>query len=517
MSNEIDRVDEVFSVEASRLPQNYVRRSRVDDVFSDLIRRGNPVWLCGSSKQGKTALRTGVLDANVLVVRCSQRMNAPKLYEQIFKRAGCKTKTIDDQIQVIYTTTTSPVQRVERTCDPCAPQDICDVLRDVCGDKYLVIEEFHRLSQEAARSFMQDLKSFAEEGFGRVVIVATGRDEGLLNALNSDLALRLKVVNVNHWSNDDLARVVSSGFEKLQLSLNPQDVERIVTAAVGSVYLAQLVSADVARAIGRSQPFDVDQITMRHLRTLDVVYVETLKTIAGGHNRGSSFPYHVIVRTVIRSDLAELDYGLSREYMRTAARLEDCEQQVVNALERVERLQERRDTPVILAHEAGTLRFRSVERMFSAWLRMQDREELLRRCRLSDDHLDLMRQSWRKAMSATKLSADRKEAESAVSSLERATQVGHAKGNLVSAILNAFPTEAELEMLLSHEMDLRFRQKFAGGSYGDRVSEFVEWLFAQHRLRDFVAHARAINPGNGSLRRFEDEYERLEGARTSDS
>ncbi|ENM3811205.1 hypothetical protein NYD84_003492, partial [Vibrio cholerae] len=81
-------VDEVFRTSRD-LPQNYISRSHVDDLFVESLAKQTHIVVHGSSKQGKTSLRKkNLLESDYIVLTCSNNWNIADINESILKRAG---------------------------------------------------------------------------------------------------------------------------------------------------------------------------------------------------------------------------------------------------------------------------------------------------------------------------------------------------------------------------------------------------------------------------------------------
>ncbi|TQQ35069.1 hypothetical protein, partial [Vibrio cholerae] len=81
-------VDEVFRTSRD-LPQNYISRSHVDDLFVESLAKQTHIVVHGSSKQGKTSLRKkNLLESDYIVLTCSNNWSIADINESILKRAG---------------------------------------------------------------------------------------------------------------------------------------------------------------------------------------------------------------------------------------------------------------------------------------------------------------------------------------------------------------------------------------------------------------------------------------------
>ena len=378
-------IEEVFSVDPNRPPKNYVKRVHVDDKFQLLVDAGKPVWLYGASKQGKSSLRTTALGDRAVVVRCTANQTCAVIYERILGAFGCRVEPHGDRLRVYYNEIIAGALNArEWLCDLSSPQAVAEIIRVVGGGRYIAIEEFHYLSDDAAKQFARDLKTWIEEGCAKVVVTAAGSDPDRLVDLNRDLSSRVESISVDDWKTDDIAAVVSRGFLLIDQPLTKEVVQEIVSCASGSIFLAQRICWEVATALPR--PCDIAAATLRVVRSLGSSYINGLKILAAGSVEGKNLPYRVIVRRVLDATADEIEQGVAREAIRTEALKYSCDEAALGALDRIDRLQERRGNQV-LTYSSPHKRIFFTDRIFAAWLRVQDRSEVARKVKVSDEDL----------------------------------------------------------------------------------------------------------------------------------
>lgn len=71
--------------------------------------------------------------------------------------------------------------------------------------------------------------------------------------------------------------------------------------------------------------------------------------------------------------------------------------------------------------------------------------------------------------------------------------------NLKDALIDAFPTSASLEQMLSYQLNKRLKEIAGGGSLQDVVFELIQVAESQGWIKDLVCAAREANPGNQNL------------------
>lgn len=88
-------------------------------------------------------------------------------------------------------------------------------------------------------------------------------------------------------------------------------------------------------------------------------------------------------------------------------------------------------------------------------------------------------------------------------------------GQIVDALLSAFPTRADLAMLVAIELDAHLDAITTAPNLRTDVFALVQWAMARNRLNDLLAGARRQNPGNPHLQALPahfDEKTAREGA-----
>lgn len=80
-------------------------------------------------------------------------------------------------------------------------------------------------------------------------------------------------------------------------------------------------------------------------------------------------------------------------------------------------------------------------------------------------------------------------------------------GQIVDALLSAFPTRADLAMLVAIELDAHLDAITTAPNLRADVFALVQWALARNRLNELLAGARRQNPGNPRLRALPATFE----------
>ncbi len=259
-------LDEVFGV-TSRPIRSYVERAQVDDSFREALGANKQIIVYGSSKQGKTALVSKHLpyDDNILV-SLTPKFQLIDVYQSILSQAGIKVVastteksgteqklSIGLKLRALIPIfgggeaktegTTSANSSKEITYEEVPanlelPQSVSDLLDKVDCEKWVVLENFHYLSDEVQQQFAFDLRAFQELGV-RFVILGVWREQNRLAQFNGDLLDRTIEIPVEPWSEEDFERVASAGCLELNITLDENLVRRAIDASFSSIGVFQ--------------------------------------------------------------------------------------------------------------------------------------------------------------------------------------------------------------------------------------------------------------------------------------
>jgi hypothetical protein len=170
---------DVFGI-AREIPANYVPRPKVDGTFIESLTRDKHVVVFGSSKQGKTCLRKyNLTDDDHLVVTCSNKWDLAQIHTAILKAAGYSIEQSERRTEVGTSKIAAragaklkvpgvgelggelgsdkaiesgkEVTSVALELDPRDVNDIVLALEEIEMPTFVVLEDFHYLSEEAQR------------------------------------------------------------------------------------------------------------------------------------------------------------------------------------------------------------------------------------------------------------------------------------------------------------------------------------------------------------------------------
>ena len=359
---EIHSTNDVFGVRSS-LIMSYVDRHAVDRAFGDAISSGNEVIVYGSSKQGKTSLILRHLDEKKYVkVECSPQTQPIDIYKSALRQLGVKfieSETTEDKyehggkiaggfkvrIPFIGETSVSPeVSDKEATgtgrkfsyveFNLALAQDVSELLKEHGRGKYLILENFHYLSQEVQEKLAFDLRVFQDQGI-IFIILGIWREANRLVQFNGDLLDRITEIPVEPWSHFDFQKVIKKGADLLNVDFYEVEAD-LISCSFDSIGVLQelckyccmeanvnhtspttvkIERAHLAAAIDRKQR----DYGVRHIKNFEA-FADILKRTSSQSGKPSlAFPYYFI-KLLLTTDFTSIEQGLKRGLLLEAIR-----------------------------------------------------------------------------------------------------------------------------------------------------------------------------------------------------
>ncbi|MCR2819619.1 hypothetical protein NQ166_12370 [Microbacterium sp. zg.Y1090] len=334
------RADEVFGVSQQVRDDSYVDRAGLDATVAKYLRRDVHISLRGPSKSGKSWLRQlAVPDA--IVVQCRLDKTAEDLYKEALGALGInlviretKGGNFAGHVESSVTLGQSLILKVagklglsytrseELQLEPVS-QDVND-LRFVAellneSGRRLVIEDVHYLSHEERRRLAYDLKTFWDFGVF-VIIVGIWSQQSLID-LNPDLSTRVREFSLS-WTQDDLLRIIDKGQSALNLSIDAQVKQKLVSHAYGNAGLLQALALGLLDEAGfdvsAPEVFEVsdanlfDSAAMALAESLNPLYQSFAKRTSAGirTRQNSTGIYAHTMAVILDSDDDKLINGI---------------------------------------------------------------------------------------------------------------------------------------------------------------------------------------------------------------
>jgi hypothetical protein len=416
-------LSDVYGI-SREVPLNYVPRPEVDGLLVDSLTRDKHIVIYGSSKQGKTCLRKWNLkDHEYITVTCSNTWSLDQLQAAILKAAGytieaTQTHTLSGATKIaakvggklrsliaeasveagVESTDTDTVEIEERSLelDPTDVNDIILALQEIAFSGFIVLEDFHYLSDETQTNFAVALKAFHESSHYTFIIVGVWLDENRLIQHNGDLTGRVIAINADAWSPTELAEVISTGEGLLNVEFAEAFRDDLIEGCFESVSVVQEVCYWACESSGVHQT-QADKSTIAGDYTADIVIKDVIDSQSGRYrtfvtNFAEGFMetrlkmYRWLLLPVLLADPKDLEqHGIRLSDINQMLRQYHPQREELNpgnvtqALISTASLQitKLNIKPIVLDYDQSNRRLEVVDKGFLIWLTHQGRDELL--------------------------------------------------------------------------------------------------------------------------------------------
>lgn len=178
---------------------------------------------------------------DAVAVVCDRKWTSIDVFAAILKAAKCVVQKKFDDPSIGASTVRFPPNDYETLdIDLGHTADFLIALSKSFLGTYIVIEEFHYLSEDEQRDLAFKLKAVHEHPTRyKFIIIGVWLENNRLVHLNRDLVGRVAPINADHWTDGDLLRVILEGADKLNIVFPTGFAEKVVKGACGSVYLVR--------------------------------------------------------------------------------------------------------------------------------------------------------------------------------------------------------------------------------------------------------------------------------------
>jgi len=421
MLEQIRRLPEVFGV-SREIPLTYQVRSYVDGKLINSLYRDKHLVVFGGSKQGKTSLRKHNLrPEDYIVVQSGNAMTIGQIYASVLKEAGAvievsekSTTRGEKKLRVEFNISTSlPLLKAEGKgatelgrnsettserkhleIDPSDPNDVIRVLQDMNFKRFIVLEDFHYLSEDVQRQVAMDLKAFHEKSSLCFIVVGVWLESNRLVLYNGDLGGRLIPIEADRWEQSDLEAIIIAGEQFLNIHF-PNDVRSaILSSAQGNVGILQETcyrlcedqnitqTCETNTDVGSAQ--EVTEIVQELAREQSGRYQNFLSQFIEGLVKSELEMYRWIAYVIINSSSSDLRKGLKAFEVFTRMQLVHPYRErlrfnnVLQVIKNIGKLQHlKKVQPVILDFDSSANLLRIVDSGFTLFLDSQDKQRLL--------------------------------------------------------------------------------------------------------------------------------------------
>lgn len=415
---------EVFGVSNEQI-RTYVERPEVDDLFVRGLARNKHIVVYGASKQGKTSLTNKHLTPDSYIrINCSYNSEPVDLYKALIRQLGIEFTESREKTSGTETSSGAGVKADvkipfvaggETSLDTRGStqnekketfktieynlglsQDVVEILaRHGFGNRRVVLENFHYLSEETQRQLAIDLRIF-EDSNVLFIILGIWREKNRLPQYNGDLVDRLIEIPVEPWERKDLLRIIEMGETLLNVSLSKVK-DRMIDACFDSVGVFQELCKESCLAAGVNETSDemvkilpdhLDTAIQRKLQDYSSRHIRSLESFVQQEAKSSdAVPLYMrfyFIKVVFGSPFDVVTQGLRRKYLQEEIQKIHHRSSDVRASDMGYLLQtlvskqiENGVTPPIFDYDQSTKSVKIIDSTFYFFLRNSNRDELM--------------------------------------------------------------------------------------------------------------------------------------------
>ena len=416
-------LDQVFGISRG-IPETYQERKNVDDIFKQSIKRKKHLVVYGSSKQGKTCLRRRHLqESDYILVQCGNSNKRGDIYELLLKEAGASVSLSETKSQSGSTKVHVQLsgkgkiplvaelnaqgayehQNQDQTSqtskffdiDPNDANDVIRVLKEMDFSKFIILEDFHYLSEDIQKELAFDLKVFHDKSDIVFIVIGVWIESNRLVLYNGDLAGRLTPIDTDQWEKDDLIAVIEKGESLLNIEFTTTVKNTIINKSQNNVGILQeacyrlchlkKIDSQCTNKYTIENENEVNDVIQAIVDEQASRYQNFLRTFVEGLADSSLEMYRWIAWVLITSTPQQLKSGLSLAFVfrklnewHSKRQNELRQNNVLQSLARVTKLQQKHNVkPIILDYEFNKNSLRIVDGGFILFLASQDHNTLL--------------------------------------------------------------------------------------------------------------------------------------------
>lgn len=313
------QLEDVFGISPEILENSYVDRKSLDKKMQQLLKQKKHITIYGPSKCGKSWFRKRNIP-NSITVQCRHNMKLIDIYVDALSQLEIKFKieeTTENRIKGLVEATgdfgfallcklTGKVQLTGESVGIEKYQSVGKNIEDLryiaeiikLSERRLVIEDFHYMGSDEKIKFAYDLKTLWDYNCF-VVVIGVWSQNGYLNTLNHDLAIRTKELSII-WDEQDLRKVIIEGSKALNAEVDSGIKDKIVSDCYGNVGILQnlIYNLFLNAGIESSKPrnlqwirnlSDYQDATNELADDLNAIYQQFAKIVSKGiRKRGNS-------------------------------------------------------------------------------------------------------------------------------------------------------------------------------------------------------------------------------------
>jgi hypothetical protein len=256
---------------------------RDEDKYEDALKKGLNtkgfiVSVAGPSKSGKTVLINRVISADELIPITGAGMNNPEeIWDRVLDWMKVPTATqreIDKRFSghldieakasagiLLAKAETSgkmggKAERGTTKREQFNRRGMTQVIADIADSSYVIfVDDFHYMERSIQAEAARQLKDAAGKGVKICIALVKHRGDDVVRA-NPELRGRIRAIDFNYWSIDNLCQIAYKGFAELNLSIDESSINYFAMEAGGSPQLMQAICLETCRHLKIEGPKD---------------------------------------------------------------------------------------------------------------------------------------------------------------------------------------------------------------------------------------------------------------------
>lgn len=130
------------------------------------------------------------------------------------------------------------------------------IVREIGGSGFVIfIDDFHYIDSDVQPQIARVIKALAEKGVKICTASVPHKSDDVVRA-NPELRGRLAAIDVEAWSDDELAQIGRSGLRLMNVDVDSSVYNRLAVEAFGSPQLMQALCMNLCRNLGVREALD---------------------------------------------------------------------------------------------------------------------------------------------------------------------------------------------------------------------------------------------------------------------
>lgn len=118
---------------------------------------------------------------------------------------------------------------------------LAQVVHEIANSEFVILlDDFHYMERSVQEDVAKSLKEAVRLGVRIVTAAVSHRGDDVVRA-NPELRGRVRAIDLKYWDRDELRKIATTGFESLNVDVEPTAIEAFINESAGSPQLMQLL------------------------------------------------------------------------------------------------------------------------------------------------------------------------------------------------------------------------------------------------------------------------------------